>query len=153
MTETEGFRPTRRAFLGGVLALMATPVIAKALPEALAPAPLPIIRGDGKYDDWAGLQALFRGEAFEIEAEAERAFTATAGLLTRGTFRVSQTLLLPDDSFVIRSCRFIREVGEEKLFEFGNGFAPLLVQNTETVIMDPLSRRQVSGWFTDEWKA
>lgn len=149
-SEDEGFRPTRRAFLGGVLALMATPVIAKALITEAPQAALPIIRGDGVHDDWAGLQALFRGEPFEVQAEG---FTATEGLLSRGIFRVSQTLLLPDDSFVIRSCRFIREVGEEKLFEFGNGFAPLLVQNTETVIMDPHSRQQVGGWITDEWRA
>lgn len=149
MSEHE-FRPTRRAFLGGVLALMATPVIAKALPLT-EPVALPLIRGDGIHDDWAGLQALFRGEAFALEAEGD--FTATAGLLSRGTFRVSQTLLLPDDSFVIRSCKFVREVGESKLFEFGNGFAPLLVSNTETVIMDPKSRQQVGGWITDEWRA
>lgn len=92
---------SRRFFLGGVLALAATPVIVRVVSPLLI-APKPIIWGDGIHDDWEGLQALLNGQEFEVK---EGAFVASAGLIRNGRFRITNALDLGGD-FQIEGCKF-----------------------------------------------
>ncbi len=151
MIEPE-FRPSRRAFLGGVLALMTTPVIAKALVFE-PPIALPIIRGDGVFDDWAGLQALLRGEPFEVQAEG---FMAIEGLLSRGMFRVSKPIELTSRSFVISSCTFVRRLSDEGLFYENRSLfklhdAGIDVTDTQIAVLGSHDDVLASQFTIDRW--
>lgn len=80
---------TRRTFLTGVLSLVAAtavPVIGK---------PIPILRGDGLWDDTDGLQAAFDGLPFIVEGDA--VFDAVSEGSTRingGSFLISRNLII-----------------------------------------------------------
>jgi len=87
----------RRSFLGGALALAVTPVLA---PLA---ASLPVIYGDLKHDDWAGLQAMMDGQSFRIEDEDVR---ASEGALQYGMFTLSRKLVIRRNDFRMDQCYF-----------------------------------------------
>lgn len=145
---------SRRLFLGGALALAATPVIARTLSFIPAPPP-PKIVADGVFDDWAGLQALVRGEPFEVEAED---LIAIEGLLGRGLFRVSQPLVLERADFAFQSCTFIRKHGDEGVGG-GQRMKPLFslqgrditVRNTQLVLLNAHGVLQ-SEFVIDKWE-
>lgn len=93
----EPLHMSRRFFLGGLMALTATPVLAKV--GFLTS--LPTIRADGKWDDTAGLQALLDHQKFLIEGEG---FTAEEGLVKGAMLRLTQPLRLSEEAFEFAGC-------------------------------------------------
>jgi hypothetical protein len=82
--------------------------VAPALPRLLrledfGAVALPVIKGDGVHDDWAGLQALFNNEPFVVENEG---ILASSGLLRLGVFKISRTLRVHGD-FAIHGSKFM----------------------------------------------
>lgn len=106
-------RLNRRWFLGGAMALVATPALAKLMP--LATLPIPLIKGDGLHDDWEGLQALLSGTPFTVDGED---LIAQAGLIARGRFKISRGLTMSRGGFVLDGNTFLPtfSIGSEPLF-------------------------------------
>lgn len=97
---------SRRSFLGGALALMAVPVVAKYVPI------LPRIVGDGAYDDADGLNALFAGEPVEIVTDVAKVFDGSPNgsvQLFNGIFRVTRPITIKADECWIEGCKFIAD--------------------------------------------
>jgi hypothetical protein len=92
---------SRRAFLGGAIALAAATVVPVEAIKALAP--LPQIVGDGVHDDTAGLQALIDGEPVLIGAEV---VTAEHGAITLqgGVYLISSPLVINRTLWIDRLC-------------------------------------------------
>lgn len=110
----------RRFFLGGVLALSVAPVAAKVAlaTDFFAPtSSLPIIKGDGLWDDAPGLQALLDGEPFEVASED---FKAEEGLIRHGAFRISKGLVVRRGTIELRGNRFKADfnIGTEAYLRF-----------------------------------
>jgi hypothetical protein len=107
-----GVKMNRRSFLR--VAFTATAVT--AVPVTLAAAletRIPVIYGDGKHDDWEGLQAALDGREFACRDGCVRAHGRNVSIIG-GTYRISKPLRLPasEGSYTtIISCEFI-----------GNGF-------------------------------
>jgi hypothetical protein len=79
---------TRRSFLGGTVAIATCSAIGVSVA-----APFPIIRGDGVFDDTAGLNAFFAREPVVIEGQLLRHYTDDSlAMLTNGFFRVTNTI-------------------------------------------------------------
>lgn len=97
-----GFRMeiSRRSFLGGVLSVAA----ATALPN-MALAEVPVIYGDGRHDDWAGLQAMLDGRPFRAADGAAMVLRGepAGAFIAGGHFRVSRTLMMTNRVTIIQS--------------------------------------------------
>lgn len=95
---------SRRAFLGGALALtaaVAVPIPAFAR-ETLA---LPVVYGDGVHDDTAGLQALFDGKPVIMQGERVQIDRAIGRVEFNGTFRTSATIHIGPQSVEVDAGR------------------------------------------------
>lgn len=113
---------TRRSFLRGALSVLALPVLPKL---ALAGA-LPVIYGDGERDDWAGLQAMFNGEPFHVEA-ADIVADAEGMKLFGGVYRLSRTLVINSAATLVRP-RFRMALDfdeDEPLLHLGRDAGPI----------------------------
>ena len=97
---------SRRSFLGGTVAIATCSALKLSIP-----APFPIIRGDGIYDDTAGLNAFFAREPVIIENELLQHYTDDSlAMLVRGDFRVTRPLYIRKPATII-GCHFdAREV-------------------------------------------
>ncbi len=93
-------RPTRRGFLGALLAASAAPAIVKA--ESLMKIWVPprlTLWGDGLHDDTAALQALLDGNP--VRAMFNGVAEVTPGgvvVLSRGVFKTSAPLVVRGDT-------------------------------------------------------
>lgn len=97
--------PTRRSFLGGALALIATPTIAK-----IVPAFVPVIHGDGVHDDVEGLEALLSGKPFRLAEDVPGVFYQSADkvVLSGGRFFISRSINIQFKGDVtISMCHFL----------------------------------------------
>jgi hypothetical protein len=84
---------TRRGFLGAMLAAAVAPAfvhggILMPVRQAIA-MPSYVLWGDGLHDDTAALQAAIRGESV-VMADG----SVYSGILVRGVYRISQTLVI-----------------------------------------------------------
>lgn len=109
---------SRRSFLGGALALMAAPVVAKYIPI------LPRLVGDGHHDDTAGLNALFAGEPVDIVRDVARVFDESpfgSVRLIGGIFRITGPVSIVNRSdFEIAESVFIGQGGGDAMFRLVN---------------------------------
>jgi len=76
---------SRRLFLGGAIATVGASIVP-------AFASVPTIYGDGIHDDWAGIDALWRGKPARILNDAVSVRPDGLVEMVGGQFRVSKTL-------------------------------------------------------------
>lgn len=115
---------SRRSFLRGVLALSVTPAL--NIPSF---ASVPVIRGDGIHDDWAGLQAMLDGEPFRVEGEN---LVAVDGIVSGGPFAVSDTLTFRRSNIRFSAIRL------HALPEFRGDCAARFLASAQNIVFDYL---------------
>lgn len=97
--------PSRRSFLGGILAVGAASTV--VTPAALLARSVPMLWGDGIHDDTAALNALLSGGEFEVSREGLALRKAGMILLQKGNFLVSDTIGIETEGVTIIHSAFL----------------------------------------------